>query len=142
MTTQHASELLARPSLLRRMAASAYDGLLLLGVLFLATAVVLPFNAGQAFAATQYFYPFYLLSVSFLFFGWFWTHGGQTLGLRAWKIQVQTFDHQNITWTQAAKRFCCLLFTLGLDLVWLLFNKQYLGLHEKLSGSAVFFKHP
>lgn len=128
-----------RPSLFRRIAASVYDGLLLLGVVFIATAVILPFNAGVAFTATQYFYPFYILLVSFIFFGWFWTHGGQTLGLRAWKISVQTLDHQNITWKQAALRFFCLLFTLGLDLVWLLFNPQYLGLHEKLSNSTVFF---
>ncbi len=127
-----------RPSLWRRLAATAYDTLLLLGVLFIATAVILPLNAGKAFNASQYCYPLYLLLVSFGFFGWFWTHGGQTLGLKAWKIKVQTFDGHNLNWGQAARRFCFLLLTLGIDLIWLLINKRYLAIHERLSGSTVF----
>ena len=30
----------------------------------------------------------YLFLVTFGFFGWFWTHGGQTIGMRAWKIRL------------------------------------------------------
>ena len=70
------------------MAAIVYDLFLLTAVLFVATAIALPLNAGAAFTSGQYLYPVYLLAVSFLFFGWFWTHGGQTLGMRAWKIIV------------------------------------------------------
>ena len=91
-------------SLIRRFAAIVYDLLLLASILFVATALVLPFNAGQAFEA-QIFYLLYLLIISFIFYGWFWTHGGQTLGLRAWKLQVLTFDSQSISWLQAFWRF-------------------------------------
>ncbi len=128
-----------RPGLLRRLAAAFYDTLLLIAVFFVATAIILPLNAGRAFSTTQYFYPCYLLIVSFVFFGWFWTHGGQTLGLRAWKIKIQSLDQQNITWRQAAWRFLGLLLTAGLDLAWLIFNKRYLALYERWSGSSVFF---
>lgn len=138
-SVNHPTWLAARPALWRRFAASVYDSLLLLGVLFLATAVILPYNAGNAFSANQYGYPLYLLLVTFVFFGWFWTHGGQTLGLRAWKIKVESLDGTGVSWRQAAVRFTLLLLTLGIDLLWLWVNKSYLPLHERLSDSIVVF---
>ncbi|MEQ1635647.1 MAG: RDD family protein [Methylococcales bacterium] len=136
------SALSARPGLLRRLAAVFYDSLLLLGIFFVATAIILPLNAGQAFNPSQTFYPLYLVSVSFIFFGWFWTHGGQTPGSRAWKIKVLTLEQHPLTWRQAAMRFLSILLTLGLDLIWLLVNKRYLALYERWSGSSVFFSDP
>ncbi|MEN8260121.1 MAG: RDD family protein, partial [Pseudomonadota bacterium] len=76
------------PGFFRRLGAIFYDSLLLLSVLFVATALILPFNEGEAFHSNQHYYPLFLLILSLLFFGWFWTHGGQTLGMRAWKIKV------------------------------------------------------
>jgi uncharacterized RDD family membrane protein YckC len=136
-----ADHLASRPGLLRRLAAVFYDSLLLVAVFFVATALILPLNAGRAFASTQYFYPIYLLVVSFIFFGWFWTHGGQTLGLRAWKIKIQTLDQHDITWQQAALRFLGILLTLGLDITWVVFNKRYLAVHERWSQSTVFYNN-
>ncbi|NOT83185.1 MAG: RDD family protein [Methylococcaceae bacterium] len=121
------------------MAAFFYDSLLLVGVLFVATALILPFNAGRAFSSAQFFYPLYLFVVSFVFFGWFWTHGGQTLGSRAWKIKIQTLDQHPVTWRCAAKRFLGIILTSGLDLIWLVVNKRYLALYERWSKSSVFF---
>jgi len=127
------------------MAAIAYDFILLLAVLFFATALLLPFNHGEAFSSEQFFYPLYLLLVSFLFYGWFWTHGGQTLGLRAWKIAVLTLDQQPISWRQAALRFCCALLSwaaFGLGFFWIIFDKNRYGWHDHLSKTAVFFNSP
>jgi uncharacterized RDD family membrane protein YckC len=125
------------------MAAVMYDALLLLAVLFLATAVLLPFNAGQAFTSNQLFYPVYLLCVSFLFYGWFWTHGGQTLGLRAWKIKVLTFDQRPISWRQAFLRFMAALLSwavLGLGFIWILIAKNNRSWHDCLSKTALFLQ--
>ncbi len=62
------------------MAAVSYDCLLLFAILFVGTATVLPLNHGEAIAPNNAAYSAYLLGLSFLYFGWFWTHGGQTLG--------------------------------------------------------------
>jgi uncharacterized RDD family membrane protein YckC len=84
-------DLLPAPGFLRRLAAQVYDLFLLIALLFLATALLLPFTAGEAVSAQQtLIYRIYLAVISFFFYGWFWTHGGQTLGLRAWKIKVMT----------------------------------------------------
>jgi uncharacterized RDD family membrane protein YckC len=132
-----------RPNLLRRLAAIFYDLLLLLSVLFVATALILPFNAGEAF--TQHgFYSIYLLTLSFIFYGWFWTHGGQTLGLRAWKLQVLTIDQQPISWTQAFWRFIGAIVSwslFGLGFGWSLLDKGNRCWHDIVSNTNIFIKN-
>jgi len=133
----------AVPGLFRRLAAIVYDAFLLAAVLFVATASILPFNAGAAFTAEQFFYPAYLIGVSFLFFAWFWTHGGQTLGMRAWKIKILTFDRDPISWRQAALRFVSALLSwlfFGLGFWWIVFDKQKRGWHDHVSKTAVYFE--
>lgn len=105
----HTIETVSRPSLLRHLAVVMYDLLLLLSVLLLAAAIAVGVNAlvtdGQAITAGNPFFFFYLLVVSFLFYGWFWTHGGQTLGMRTWKVFLLSDNHHPITWQQAFLRF-------------------------------------
>ena len=47
----------------------------------------------------------YMFIVSWFFFAWFWTHGGQTLGLRSWSLRLQTTQGEVINWTQSLLRF-------------------------------------
>jgi uncharacterized RDD family membrane protein YckC len=130
------------PGFFRRLAAICYDGILLSAVLFFATAIVLPLNGGGAFSRDQLYYPAYLLAVSLLFFGWFWTHGGQTPGMRAWKIKVLGFDGKPLTWKQAFVRFCAALLSwgiCGLGFLWIAFSGEKRAWHDSLSKTAIFF---
>ncbi|MDD5461467.1 MAG: RDD family protein [Methylococcales bacterium] len=131
------------PGFLRRLAAQIYDFLLLIALLFIATALLLPFTSGEA-VISKYalIYRIYLIVISFLFYGWFWTHGGQTLGLRAWKIKVLTLDRKPINWTQALVRFTTAIVSLGLcglGFLWILIDKNKRSWHDHLSKTAVFF---
>ncbi len=92
-------------NLLRRFAAMAYDALLLTALLIFATAPVTLFTGGEATRSGNPFVSTWLFMVSFLFFAWFWTHGGQTLGMRAWKIRLQLDDGRSISLWQALLRF-------------------------------------
>ncbi len=95
----------ARPAgLARRLAAILYDALLLFAVLCIATVLALPLNGGQAFRHNPV-YTAYVYLICFLFFGWFWTHGGQTLGMRAWKLRLVRYDGEPVGWRQALLRF-------------------------------------
>jgi uncharacterized RDD family membrane protein YckC len=98
----------------RRLAAIVYDGLLLAGVLLVATALAL--GLAVAILGSESvrlhsplqgnpFFSTYLLLVCFFFYGGFWIHGGQTLGMRAWRLRVQQRDGRNIGWWQALLRF-------------------------------------
>ena len=90
--------------LCRRLGAICYDALLLFAILCIATALVLPLNGGAAISHNPVFF-LYVYTVCLLFFGWFWTHGGQTLGMRTWKLRLQRHDGGNISWWQALVRF-------------------------------------
>ncbi len=98
----------------RRLAALVYDGLLLAGVLLGATGLALGLAVallGSESVARHSplqgnpFFSTYLLLVCFFFYGGFWVHGGQTLGMRAWRLRVQRPDGRNIGWWQALLRF-------------------------------------
>ncbi len=91
--------------LLRRFAAMSYDALLLTALLIVATAPVTLFTDGEATRSGNPFVTTWLFMVSFLFFAWFWTHGGQTLGMRAWKIRLQQEDGRAVTLWQSLLRF-------------------------------------
>ena len=126
----------------RRIAAMLYDGMLLLAILFVATAVGLPFNHGEAFASDNLYFHAYLVLVSYFFYVWFWTHGGQTLGLKAWKLKILTENGQPITWMQASIRFISAMLSwsvLGLGFIWVLIDKDNRTWHDRLSRTAVFF---
>ena len=98
----------------RRLAAIGYDGLLLTGVLFVAAALALglavilvgsaAFEAHNPLVGNPFFRS-YLLLVCFFFYGGFWVHGGQTLGMRAWRVRVRRRDGRGIGWWQALLRF-------------------------------------
>lgn len=81
-------------ALWRRLAALVYDLLLLTAVLFLMTALLLPFSGGDAilpdrFGAWAYAYRAALLAATWAYFFIPWTRRGQTLGMASWKIRLQ-----------------------------------------------------
>lgn len=95
--------------LYRRLFAMLYDGLLLLAVLFIASAIPLIFTGGEAIEGHNLLLTGYFLLICFGFFGWFWTHGGQTLGMRAWRLQVIHEQTGPLNWLAALLRFASAL---------------------------------
>ena len=132
-------------SLLRRLGAVLYDTLLLLSVLFIATALVLVLTGGEAIPAGNPFFSSYLLFICFMFYGWFWTHGGQTLGMRAWKIRVQQRNGAAISWWQAMLRFLSAIVSwlaLGLGFLWMLVDRDKLTWHDRCSKTVLVLLKP
>ncbi|UCC55913.1 MAG: RDD family protein [Gammaproteobacteria bacterium] len=125
--------------LLRRLMAMFYDSLLLLSVLFLGTALALLVTGGMLDYRNPFFRA-YLFGLCFLFYAWFWMHGGQTLGMRAWKLRIQRLDGGPITLRQAMLRFlyaipCWLL--VGLGYLWMLVDRDRMAVHDRLSKTVI-----
>ena len=96
--------------LFRRLAALLYDLLLAIALAFVATFAMLPLTHGEAILpSTQGFvghaYHAVVLLVVFAYFAWSWTRNGQTLGLKAWRLRLETRDGRRLGWAGAAVRF-------------------------------------
>lgn len=127
--------------LLRRLGAVCYDSLLLVAVLFTA-GLPLPLipEAVRVGPWGRYAILLYMVLVSFLFFGWFWTHGGQTLGMRAWRIRVVSDSGAGLTWRQAGRRFTWAAVSwaaAGTGFLWSLIDPQGRTWHDRLSGTRL-----
>ena len=133
------------PGFFRRLGAQLYDAFLLAGLLLLAQAFLYLFATDESIRYYQSLDRSYLIAVSFLFYGWFWTHGGQTLGLRAWKIKVLTLDQKPISWKQSLLRFVTAIISwagLGLGFMWILIDKNRYSWHDHVSKTALFYDNP
>ena len=126
----------------RRLAAMFYDSLLLFALLMVsALPVVLIAGENSSFFKSP-LYTLYLYSISFVFYGWFWTSGGQTLGMRSWKIRVVRNDGQSLGWDSALMRFLLATISLtlfGLGFLWILFDRDNLAWHDQLSKTRIIF---
>ena len=118
----------------------AYDWLLLASLLFSVTLLLILVRGGSAVEPGTWWYSAMLIVVAFLFYGWCWTHGGQTLGLRAWKLRVVTADGRALSWRDAGKRFMAaiaLLLPPGLGFAWALLDSDKRCWHDRLSGTRI-----
>jgi uncharacterized RDD family membrane protein YckC len=94
----------------RRLAALLYDVLLSIALAFVATFTLLPLSGGEAILSSKqglagHFYHALLFLLLFGYFGLCWTRGGQTLGMRAWRIRLQAADGRRLNWADALVRF-------------------------------------
>lgn len=132
----------------RRFAAFIYDGLLNIAIWMVVSALWLKIfysvtgKAPEDTMAQQLtLFPLLLLS-SFTFYGWFWTHGGATLGMQSWRLRAVRSDGQTMTWLDAFKRYCfAAVFNLiaGIGLLWCLFDKEKNAIQDHLSDTRVIF---
>ena len=127
-------------SLWRRLAALCYDALLLAALVVCFTLVVLAVRLGTAVPPGSWWFPLCLVAITTAFFCGFWVHGGQTLGMRAWRIRVVREDGRPLTWSRAALRFAAALVAAlpaGLGLWWGVFDAGKRGWHDRWTGTRV-----
>lgn len=119
---------------MRRLAALAYDTLLLIALWLLATVpfVLIAGDTNRHWWLRALF-QLYLLAVAFGFLGWFWLHGGQTLGMRAWLLKL--IATQPMTWRRALVRFAGAWLSLGFGFLPVLWHRHRLAWHDGLSGT-------
>jgi len=150
--------------LFKRLVVMAYDGLLLFSVVFLSSALLMAIykfllapetffiasslaapdktptltifarNLGLVITALN------TLAISFFFFGWFWTHGGQTPGMKAWNLYLVKPNGKFIDWNLALKRYLAALLSwtiAGMGFSWILLNRGKLAWHDMLTNTRI-----
>ena len=127
-------------SLLRRFGAMLYDFFLLLTILFIASfLVVIPLKITPE---DPYFFLFqvYIFVVAFIFYAWFWTHNGQTLGMRTWKMKVVTENGNAVSWGGSFVRYVVAIISwtvFGLGFLWSSWDKQHRTWHDIASKTRL-----
>ena len=129
-----------RVSLLRRFGAIIYDSIAIVALLFFATLPIVIMLKGQAIGAENPFYFLYLVLIAYFYFAISWTRGGQTLGMRAWKIRIfkNADETHAVNGADAMKRFSMAILSwlvLGLGFISAAFNKNKLAWHDRISNT-------
>ncbi len=134
------------PGLGRRLLAILYDTVLLAGMLVVAALpwTLLPDTSHTAPEAHRWWrlgFQLYLLAIIFVFFGWFWTHGGQTLGMRAWRLRlIDAASGEDIGRRRAGVRFAGAIVSaaaLGMGYAWVIVDRERCSWHDRWSGSRL-----
>lgn len=93
------------PGLRRRLAAFGYEGVVLCGVLMVA-GFAYSVATGQRHALSgRVGMQVFLFVVLGAYFVWFWTHGGQTVATKAWRLRVVGPDGQDPSLPRAIARY-------------------------------------
>ena len=66
-----------------------------------------------------------------------WRRGGQTIGMKPWRLQVVTAEGNRPSWRALMIRYAVTSVSLGISLLWCLFDGQRRGLHDLAAGTLL-----
>lgn len=125
----------------RRLAAGAYDVLPLAALWMAAGAIALPFGREGFIAPGTLWFQLLLLAVTVAYYAASWKRGGQTIGMRAWRVRVRSADPaQPLGWGRALLRFAVALASLGalgIGVLWALIDARGRMWHDVVAKTVV-----
>ncbi|WP_026957855.1 RDD family protein [Aliagarivorans taiwanensis] len=128
MTSQAQYAALPNAGFFRRLAAFIYDFFMASAIALVMTMLSLALTAianalgvislpdgmeHSTYLTQQWWSQLLIWGGVVVFFIWFWTRAGQTIGMRAWRLRVQNKDGSNISISQACLRLFTAAFGLG-----------------------------
>ncbi len=126
--------------LLRRLAAAAYDSLLVIAVFVIPTSAVMALRGGEPVPPGSLLFQALLVATAGAFFTGFWAHGGQTIGMRAWQLQIEDCNGNAVTLRCALVRFIVAIPSIamfGLGILWLLFDPHKQTLPDRIAKTRI-----
>lgn len=96
---------LTAPPLKARLLCMVYESMLLFGVVFIGAWLFSTLLQQRHALVMRNELQVWLFLVLGMYFTWFWTHGGQTLAMKTWRIRLTTSDGANLSWRQASLRY-------------------------------------
>ena len=106
----------------------------------LVTLTMLALRGGEPISSGNLLYQLVLIGTTACFFVGFWVYGGQTLGMRAWRLRVEQRSGEPMTWKIASVRFAAAVVSiapLGLGFFWLVIDPEGLTWHDRIAGTRV-----
>lgn len=137
------NSLITKAPLIRRLTAMLYDTLICAALMLVTTGVYTAIShkiTGQESTSGDPLLSSILFITLYLFFGYFWTRSGQTLGMQVWHLRIQNEDSTSISWLQALLRFMMAIISficIGAGYIWMLIDKDKKAWHDRFSESVV-----
>ena len=132
----------------RRLAAMGYDGMVLIalyiilgGVLVTAASALAGYDQMLQLTPAQAASLFY--TITFLYYSHSWRRGGQTIGMKAWRLYLVSEDNQPIRLSHCILRSATGFFSLaivGLGYIWMLLDKKQRTWHDIASVTRIVHK--
>lgn len=154
--------ILIAPTVRRRLATMAYEGVILFGIVFIAGYLFSTLTQQRNGLTHHNLLAAWIGLVVGAYFVWFWTHGGQTLPMKTWRLRVVDAEGAPLSMLRAVTRYVlawlwflpplalhplfglALPHTLMIAGVWFviwaasgLFGTQRQFLHDRLAGTRI-----
>jgi uncharacterized RDD family membrane protein YckC len=124
----------------RRLLSLIYEALLLAALLWCAALLFGAIEIEAASIHARALFQAYLVLVTGAYFTWQWTHGGQTLPMKTWRLRLVTVlgeaPGRRLAWLRYAIAFAGALAG-GLGFLWALVDRDRQFLHDRLAGTRV-----
>jgi uncharacterized RDD family membrane protein YckC len=124
----------------RRIAAGVYDLFPVLAIWMIVTFAVTGVRGMRAVPPYSIWFELLLLACAFAYFGLSWRRGGQTLGMRAWRIAVVDAHGGAVGWGRWLLRFAVMLVSLAaglLGVLWGFFEPKRRMWHDLAARTRV-----
>lgn len=123
-----------------RIMAIVYDFLPMIPLLFISSIVILLLHGGKAVVPgtfLAYFAMFFYWAVVGCYAVVSWRRGGQTMGMRPWRLMVVDQSGKSANAKALSLRYAVASLSGGLALLWCLIDPQKRGLHDIASGTLL-----
>ncbi|MEJ2310282.1 MAG: RDD family protein [Gammaproteobacteria bacterium] len=129
------------PGILRHLGAMLYDLLMVFALLMVATTVVIvpmSLQGEEVSIGENALFRLYLVLVAAGYYLWFWTHGGQTVGMKTWRFRLTDENGETPGYAASLKRLVLAILLNAACLagfLWRLFDPGKRTLYDRLSGT-------
>lgn len=123
-----------------RLLAMVYDAVIALALLFVISALSLAVMPGHKPVTPGSAASYGVFVAIWVVFGLYatlsWRLGGQTIGMKPWRLKVLTANGLRPGWRALCIRYAVASLTLGAALLWSVFDRERRGLHDIAAGTV------
>lgn len=123
-----------------RFGAMVYEGVLLVGIVFIGSWVYLKLFGDASHGIARHVYQGYLAVLCGVYFVYCWRRTGQTLGMKTWGLRLVRVDGARVTLGRAIARYALALAGLvagGVGFLWVVVDRDRQFLHDRLLSTRI-----
>jgi uncharacterized RDD family membrane protein YckC len=126
--------------LTRRLASLLYEALLLAALLWCAALLFRIIETSLGVVHFRLAFQMYLVVITGAYFIWQWSHGGQTLPMKTWRMRLTAASGEAVSVRLALARYgvaLCGTLVFGAAFLWALVDRDRQFLHDRLAGTRI-----